>query len=201
MLRTYKVKFDKVEERSAQEGKPTTYVISGYAALFDTPTKIYEGYYEIIDSKAFDNVLDDDVRCVFNHDGNIILGRSKSGTLELSVDSKGLRFKCEMHAENRSLYLSIKRGDIDQCSFKFRVKTSQYTYNDDSTIRRIMELSQLIDVGPVTYPAYEDTEVEAEEIRSKIELKNSKQNEEDKGGDESEFDVEFELMKLDMQLH
>ena len=65
-------------------------VIEGYAAVFDTFSRDLGGFKEIIRRGAFDNVLNDDVRALFNHDANFVLGRTTSGTLTLKVDDTGL---------------------------------------------------------------------------------------------------------------
>ncbi|KAA6031356.1 HK97 family phage prohead protease, partial [Pantoea sp. F_11] len=80
------------EIRAAQDdGEPTRIV--GYGSVFDTLSEVIFGFREIIKPGAFDNVLGDDVRALFNHDPNFILGRSAAGTLALSVDDKGLRYE------------------------------------------------------------------------------------------------------------
>lgn len=113
---------------------------------------------------AFDDVLNDDVRGLFNHDPNFILGRSSAGTLSLSVDERGLRY--DIVAPDTpticDLVLSpMLRGDINQSSFAFRVaRDGESWYEDDEgiVIREITRISRLYDVSPVTYPAYQDAD-------------------------------------------
>jgi HK97 family phage prohead protease len=149
-------------------------VISGYAAKFNSDTVIgcYWKYTERIAPGAFDDVLLQDVRCLFNHDPNYILARSVNGagTLKLEVDGVGLKYTYTTpdvsYAED--LAESIALGNITQSSFAFEVAEESWTYGEnegDMDVRTIMKFKTLYDVSPVTYPAYEDTEV-AEESRS-----------------------------------
>ncbi len=111
--------------------------------------------------RAFDEVLSDDVRGLFNHDPNFILGRSAAGTLSLSVDDKGLRYAITAPQTQtiRDLVLApMMRGDITQSSFAFRVaRDGEEWYEDEEgiVIREIHRFSRLYDVSPVTYPAYQ----------------------------------------------
>ncbi len=120
------------------------------------------GFREIIKPGAFDDVLNDDVRGLFNHDPNFILGRSAAGTLSLSVDERGLRYDITAPDTQtiRDLVLApMMRGDINQSSFAFRVShDGENWYQDDEgiVIREISKFSRLFDVSPVTYPAYQE---------------------------------------------
>lgn len=141
-------------------------VIEGYAAKFNTETVI--GYYyqfrEKILPGAFDDVLNDDVRCLFNHDPNQILARSKDGkgTLELSIDDTGLKYRYATPDRTyaRDLANAIENGDVSQSSFAFEIEEQNWTEVDgEMTLREIKKFKRLYDVSPVTYPAYADTEV------------------------------------------
>lgn len=132
--------------------------IAGYAAVFDSPSNDI-GWTEEIDPHAFDNVLaqNPDVIAAFNHDPDYILGRTTSGTLSLSIDSRGLAYEIDPPDTQlaRDLIVSMKRKDIRSSSFAFITKRDQWTDNQDGTVsRRILEIGELIDVSPVTWPAY-----------------------------------------------
>lgn len=148
-----------VELRAADADQPRT--ISGYAALFNTQSEDLGGYREIIAPGAFTECLGDDVRCLFNHDANVVLGRTKSGTLKLEQDDKGLRFTCILPDTDaaRSVAESMNRGDLDQCSFAFTVAKggSVWSEENDTPIRTVVRCSGLFDVSVVTYPAYTET--------------------------------------------
>lgn len=148
--------------------------IAGYAALYGVRSRNLGSerlpLYEVILQGALRNRLNDDVRALVNHNGGLTtLARTKSGTLKLTEDETGLRYEFEVPdtQAGRDIYEIIKRGDIDQSSFAFRIKRSGETYkrvleNDrEVVIREISEVSELFDVSIVTYPAYDETMVEA----------------------------------------
>ncbi len=137
--------------------------IGGYAAVFDKRSVDLGGWYEEIAPGAFTDTLaaGDDVRALLNHNPDIVLGRSKSGTLVLSQDDKGLY--CEITLpdteQGRSVAASIERGDITQMSFAFRVLEDKWRIDgDESYVRRLLR-AKLYDVSPATYAAYPDTSV------------------------------------------
>jgi len=139
----------------------TTPVIFGYAAVFNSPSRDL-GFIEEIDPHAFDNVLatDPDVRCLWNHNPDFVLGRTSAGTLKLELDSKGLTYTISPPDTQvaRDLLVSMKRKDVRESSFVFICKRDQWTDNEDGTVtRRILEFAELIDVSPVTFPAYDAT--------------------------------------------
>ena len=137
--------------------------IEGYAAVFDKNSEDM-GFIERIAPGAFKNSLKtSDVRALFNHDSNIILGRSTAGTLELKEDKKGLFMSVTPPDTQlvRDMVLSpIERGDVTQQSFGFTVQSDDWDYRDNEpSIRTITEIKELFDVSPVTFPAYPDTAV------------------------------------------
>ena len=120
--------FATIELRAEPESRKVT----GYAAVFDSYSEEMWGFREKIARGAFDNVLNDDVRALFNHDPNFVLARSKSGTLRMSIDERGLKY--EFEAPNtqagNDLLESIRRGDVDQSSFAFSVDTEEWRDTD-----------------------------------------------------------------------
>jgi len=160
--------------------------VVGYASVFtdsEGNTALSEnlgGFREKIDPSAFDNVLDNDVRALFNHDPNLILGRTTAGTLSLSVDERGLKynFTAPDTTTGRDLMVSLERGDVTQSSFGFIVEEDDWTEDENGmTIRTIKKVGRLLDVSPVTYPAYPDAEVGK---RSLLEYQAKKEEEENK---------------------
>lgn len=150
----------KIEQRA--EGDNKVPMIVGYAAVFDSLSENLGGFREQIAVGAFDGVLGDDVRCAFNHDPSMILGRTTSGTLRISVDGTGLRYECDPPDTQvaRDLMVSLERKDVDQSSFRFMVDEDSWDEDDDGrVVRTIKKFKRLIDVSPVTYPAYPDTSV------------------------------------------
>ena len=152
-----------VEERAG--GKT---VITGYAAVYDRLSLDLGGFREKILPGAFDKVLarqrgKQDVVAVFNHDNNIVLGRTSSGTLELSSDAKGLRYEVTPPATRADIVELIARRDVRGSSFAFTVGTGgdAWSSDDKGSIRSVREVSGLFDVGPVVNPAYPDSSVQA----------------------------------------
>lgn len=151
-----------VEERG--EGDVKSSVLVGYAAVFNKMSNQLGGPYgfrEQIEPGAFDGVMDNDVRAVINHDANYVLGRSSAGTLRLSIDDVGLRYEIDMPNTSfaRDLMESVRRGDIKESSFKFTVLKDEWSESDEGTVRSIQQFGRLLDVSPVTYPAYPDATV------------------------------------------
>ncbi len=147
--------------------------IAGYAAKFGKWSEDLGGFREKIRIGAFDDVLADDVRALKNHDPNLLLGRTRSGTLRLTANKTGLRFEVDTPDTNvgRDTVEEIRRGDISGCSFGFIVETDEWRYLEDDTIERtIISFRKLFDVGPVTYPAYPDTSVAARSLEKVKEL-------------------------------
>lgn len=140
--------------------------IEGYFAVFNRETELWPGAYEDIDTNAFDNTLGNDIRALINHDTGLVLGRNKANTLELKTDSHGLWGKIKIN-ENDSdavnLYERVKRGDVDQCSFGFNILNEEVDYRDDGSVKWTIKEIDLHEVSVVTFPAYEDTGVQARE--------------------------------------
>ena len=171
-------------------------VISGYAAVYyraddaGTQYELMPEYFERIKPGAFDRALAEgqDVRALFNHDPNHVLGRSKSGTLRMTADSVGLRYEVDMPNTQtaRDLAESVKRGDVSGSSFAFSVTSEGQEIErakDGNTYRNIKD-ADLYDVSVVTYPAYESatsgirTAENVEEARAALERWENEQNSE-----------------------
>jgi len=151
----------KVEKRKHDDGSETP-VIRGYASVFDTLSENLGGFRETIEKNAFSEVLNNDVRALFNHDANLILGRTTSGTLSISQDDTGLRYEIDPPDTQvaRDLIVSMERGDVTQSSFAFTVDKDSWNEDDEGrVVRTIEKVSRLFDVSPVTYPAYPDASV------------------------------------------
>lgn len=144
-------------------------LIVGYGAVFNTLSENLGGFREIIAPGAFDGRLEDDVRALFNHDRNIVLGRIAANTLKLSVDSEGLRYEITPPDTQaaRDLIVSMDRGDIDQSSFGFYVDEDSWDEDEDGrVVRTVKKLKRLFDVSPVTFPAYPDAPSSARDLEA-----------------------------------
>jgi len=159
-----------VHARAIGDGMPKE--IGGIAAVVNSVTDL--GYFEeVITPGAFDYALsrEYDIRCLFNHEAELILGRTKAETCKVFVNADGnLEYTWIPDYENpthMSVVRSIMRGDITQSSFAFTIKEQSWA---DSTKygtmgkRTIKIIDELFDVSPVTYPAYSETEADARSI-------------------------------------
>lgn len=138
--------------------------IEGYFAVFGGIYELWPGATESVDPHAFDDALSDDIRALIDHETRLVLGRNKSGTLELKVDSCGLWGRVKVNQEDTdamNLYSRIERGDVDQCSFGFEILDEATEYRDDGTVHWTIRKVKLYEVSCVTFPAYEDTSVSA----------------------------------------
>jgi HK97 family phage prohead protease len=146
--------------------------IGGIAAVINSVTDL--GYFEeVINAGAFDYALSKeyDIRCLFNHEAELILGRTKADTCKVFVNADGnLEYTWVPDYENpthMSVVRSIMRGDITQSSFAFTIKEQSWTTSEkygNMGKRVITVIEDLYDVSPVTYPAYADTEADARSI-------------------------------------
>lgn len=149
----------KVEVRAAEDGRKK---IRGYAAKYDVETEVLD-FIEVIRAGAFDEAIqEDDVRALWNHNDDIVLGRNKAGTLRLFSDDVGLGIEVDPPDTQwgRDAMVSIERGDVSQMSFAFAVKEGgeRWSTRNGKPYRELINL-RLYDISPVTYPAYQDTEV------------------------------------------
>jgi hypothetical protein len=135
--------------------------IGGYGAVFNSETVIGGQFREKIEPGAFAKALKNDIRSFFNHDPNLVLGRTKSGTLRIKEDARGLSYEVDLPdtQAGRDVATSMERGDVDGSSFTFRVTDEEWIEERGNLPLRIVREVELYEVGPVTMPAYEDTTV------------------------------------------
>lgn len=184
MERRFSNELARIEDRNDGGGKR----IVGYAAVYHQPGDAATEYrlgpdiVERIAAGAFD--ISQDVRALFNHDPSQLLGRTKSGTLRLTSDSRGLRYEIDIPdtSVGRDIAESIKRGDITGSSFGFIPTKATWTRDEQRKVDvRTIDKVDLMDVGPVVFPAYggattglrsgdgQDAERSREEWRSDLE--------------------------------
>ena len=146
--------------------------IRGYAAVFDSMSQPLMGFREVIRKGAFrKTVREADIRALWNHDPNFVLGRKSARTLQLSEDDKGLlaRIFPPQTTWASDLMESIQRGDVSQMSFGFRAIKDKWNPPgaDGLPVRELLEV-QLFDVSPVTFPAYPQTEVHVRAVMDAV---------------------------------
>lgn len=159
------------------EGDGEAPVVEGYVAVFDRWSPVYESpwgpWRERIARTFFDDALGrDDVRAFFNHSPDYVLARTKSGTLELKADKKGLFMRAKVVESQtvRDLVIEpMRRGDIDGASFSFTLPddpgVESWSKGKDGVLERtLLRIGRLIDVGPVALPFYPETALAARSL-------------------------------------
>jgi len=200
-VRNHKAIVEKREfrmEHAEYEGQ----TIRGYAAVYNSDSEWMGGFYEQIAPGAFDGVMENDVRAYFNHDENLLLGRVSSGTLRIGSDSRGLYYEVDLPNTSyaNDLVELMKRGDVNQSSFAFLIERDRWEERDGKTYRIIEKVSRLLDVSPVSQPAYPDAtselmmrnntpESEGAEVEVKAEVEEIT--------DVEIFEYKLKLLKLD----
>jgi HK97 family phage prohead protease len=149
-------------------GKPQ---IRGYAAVFDSDSELLMGsFVERIDRQAFADADISDVRALFNHDPNFVLGRTTNNTLQLEIDERGLRYTITPPDTQlvRDLVIEpMKRGDVTQSSFGFTLMEDEWDESGDYPVRTLKRIGEVFDISPVTFPAYTQTEASARSIEKR----------------------------------
>ncbi len=171
---------DKVEKRFnvqhdiRAEGEARS--IKGYAAVFNSTARINDRFQEKIAPGAFaESIAKNDIRALWSHNPDYVIGRNKNGSLKLREDDHGLGFDLAMPDTSwgRDAHTLISGGFVTGVSFGFRVKKESWTKGENGTPHtRTLELVDLIEISPTAFPAYEQTHVasrSSEEILKEIE--------------------------------
>jgi len=146
------------------DGAQGAATIDGYAAVFNVLSEDLGNFHEIILPGAFSKTIQEaDVRALWQHDPNFVLGRTRSKTLALAEDGVGLRYTIIPPDTQwaRDALVTMRRGDVNQSSFAFRVIRDEWTKTAEDVFTRSLIEVQLFDVSPVTYPAYPQTSAQA----------------------------------------
>jgi uncharacterized protein len=138
--------------------------IRGYAIRFNAPSQDLGGFKEYIAPAAVDRTISEglDVRALVDHDTGKVLGRTRSGTLMLRKDSKGLRIEIDPDEEisyARDIMRAVARGDVSGMSFAFRALEDEWNYEGKMPIRTVTDMV-ISEVSIVTFPAYTATDVQ-----------------------------------------
>lgn len=138
--------------------------IEGYFSVFNSNYELWPGATESVATGAFSDTLSSDIRALVDHETRLVLGRNKSGTLELKEDARGLWGSIKINqsdSDAMNLHARVQRGDVDQCSFGFDILDEETDYREDGTVHWTIKKVKLYEVSVVTFPAYEDTGVSA----------------------------------------
>ena len=164
MRNTRQVRSVPTKFETREEGEK--YSIEGYFAVFNSNYEIAPGMSESVAQGAFSDTISGDIRALINHDTTLVLGRTKAGTLELREDSHGLWGHIDINPNDvdaMNLYERVKRGDVDQCSFGFDIRSEDTDINEDGSIHWTIKAVDLYEVSCCTFPAYQETNISARE--------------------------------------
>lgn len=160
-------RYVQITQRAA--GDDDNPIIEGQAAVFGQETQIGGWFREKIRQGAFTRVLSEnpDVIAAYNHDWNIVLGRTTAGTLTLRESATGLYYETKVNPKDSdamNVYHKVKRGDVSQASFAFTVRREEWTKpasKNELALREVIEVDKLFDVGPVPFGAYPQASAQA----------------------------------------
>lgn len=141
--------------------------LEGLFVVYDSVYDVYPGATESIARGAFSESVNGDVRALYNHNTDIVLGRTSAGTLELRDTDKGLWGRIKINPKDTdamNAYARVQRGDLTGCSFGFDIPKDgeEITQNEDGTVHfTIKRVDPLWEVSPCVFPAYEATHISA----------------------------------------
>lgn len=159
-LRTAATEF-KTRTEKREDGEDL--FIEGYFAVFNSNYDLGMGMSESIAPGAFTNTLADDIRALVNHDTTLVLGRTTAHTLEVRQDEHGLWGRVQINPNDQdamNLYARVQRGDVSQCSIGFDILDEETEYRGEEVHWTIRDI-KLYEVSACTFPAYEETAINA----------------------------------------
>ena len=153
-----------VRSTDGAEGASGKKYIEGYFVVFNQETELWNGYFEQIAPEAFE-IEGREIRCLYNHNSDIILGRQGNATVELRKDDKGIWASVEINPDDPqavAAYARVQRGDIYGCSFGFDTDpgSERIEYRDDECHVTVTK-GVIYEISVCVFPAYEQTEIEA----------------------------------------
>lgn len=140
--------------------------LDGYYSVFNQPYEVVSGWIEEIAPGAFSRTLREgsDVKVLWNHNTDIVLGSTANRTAYLYEDERGLHGPAEINEEDqdaKNAYARVNRGDVRGCSFGFEIRGMEESWDDDGTYRTRLTDVELFEVSPCTFPAYTSTSISA----------------------------------------
>ena len=193
-------------EVRAEEREDGTGIITGRPIVYEAETVIGDYFKEIISRGALDGTDLTDVRFLVNHNTEMIpLARSRrnngNSTMQLSVDYEGLTIETLLDIENnndaRALFSAVKRGDITGMSFMFSVTDEEWEDLDSELpTRRVKSIGSVIEVSACTWPAYEQTDINARNQEALESARSAVETARNQRGKSLESDVEIEKARI-----
>lgn len=186
--------------RKATEGSDTM-TVEGYAVKFNERSLLLYGeFYEKVARGAFSKSLEENtIKGLWNHDTNLVLGSTKSGTLRLKEDDVGLHFELDLpnNETGRNALESINRGDVDGVSFGFYVRDNTWEYlKDEDVYERILLDINLFEISPTPFPAYEGASEVAKRSMLDSSIKTKEERKEEKLKKE-QLSLKLKLLELE----
>ena len=150
--------------------------LDGYFAVFDQPYEVCPGWIETVAPGAFSRTLREgkDVKVLWNHNTDLVLGSTENRTAHLSEDDVGLHGPVEINEEDqdaKNAIARVARGDVRGCSFGFEIRGMEESWDENGTYRTRLTDVELFEVSPCTFPAYAQTSITA---RAKETLEDAK---------------------------
>lgn len=150
-------------------------IIEGYFIRFNEPTELFPGIFEqILPEAVSPDINSEDIRALWNHNTQYVLGRTTAGSLSIRVDNSGVWAHIELPDTSyaNDVHALVKRGDVNQCSFGFDILDEEMVELEDGNTRFDIKKIKLYEVSVVTFPAYPTTSVSAREYKkAKLERK------------------------------
>lgn len=172
--RNFSVSNFQSRDNVAGTGDEKSYRVQGYFCTFNEPYELYPGYFEEIDSRAFDGCDMSDVIMQVNHDGHVY-ARNRNNSLNISVDAHGGICDADLSGSKQGreeLYESITNGLVDRMSFGFTIADDGFEYTVDGEgvyHTRITKINKLFDVSAIEgFPANDGTEISARSLRDSL---------------------------------
>lgn len=163
-METRYIPLTEVTTRSAEDGSP---ILEGFFVRYDDVYKVTEDATESIAPGAFTDSIHGDVRALYNHNHDVVLGRTSAGTLRLEDREAGLWGSITINTKDTQAmdaYERVKRGDVSGCSFGFDIEKESTEVREDGSVHFMIEkVNPLYEVSPCTFPAYEATSINARE--------------------------------------
>lgn len=146
--------------------------LTGYAVVYEQLSEelgMFTKFREKIARGAFGDSIQGDIRALWSHEEDSVLGRTKSGTLRLKDDEIGINFSLDLpdNTLGRDAFVTISRGDVTGMSFGFMVVEDEWVISADGTSAvRSIKSAQLFEISPVAFPAYSQTVVDTRDLKS-----------------------------------
>ena len=189
-----------IEETRAEQNDKKEMVITGVAAVFEKLSVPLWGFKEKIRRSAFSKSLEkNNVKALWNHNRDFVLGSTKSGTLKVKENEKGLPFEVVLPDSEwgRSAYESIKRGDVDQMSFGFNVIGQEWDESDPKNIIRTLTEVDLHEISFTAFPAYKQTSAKTRSIKEEYQDYKKESEDPEIEKRKNELDIKMKLLELE----